>query len=226
MTATGRAGPIGFLDYLADPFTQKILLELTLQHVYLTAIPVILAVFIGVPLGVLAQRSKIAAPPILTTSSVFLTIPSLALFGLMIPIFGIGNPPVIVALTMYALLPIIRNTQSGLQSVDPAISESARGMGLSNMQRLWRIEMPNAWPIVLTGIRVATLLTVGIAAIAAVIGGDGLGIEIYNNGMRRIGSPGAFDAVLGGTLGILILAALFDGFYRLVGRFTISRGIA
>lgn len=193
---------------------------------FLTALPVALAVAIGVPLGIIAQRNKVAAPLILNTASVFLTIPSLALFSLMIPLFGIGNPPVIVALTMYALLPIIRNTVSGLHSVDPAIGESARGMGLSNLQRLWRVEMPNAWPIVLTGIRVATLLTVGIAAIAAVIGGGGLGNEIYSNGIRRIGSPGAVNAVIGGTLAILVLAAVFEGMFRIIGRFTISRGIA
>lgn len=223
--ARSKAPPINFLDYLADPFTRDVLLELSIQHALLTLVPVVVAAVLGVLFGITAHRFRYSRPAILNTASVFLTIPSLALFGLMIGVVGIGNTPVIIALTMYALLPIIRNTLSGLNSVDKSIVESARGMGMTNLQRLWKIELPLAWPVILAGLRVATQLTVGIAAVAALIGGDGLGNEIYSQGIRRIGSPGAVNAILGGTLGILILAALFDGAYQLLGRVTTSKGI-
>lgn len=192
---------------------------------WLVAVPIVVATAISLVLGILAHRQRVLRPIILTTTSTFLTIPSLALFGLLIPVVGIGSPPVVVALTMYALLAIVRNTLAGLNSVDQAVVESARGMGMSNLQRLWRIELPNAWPVILTGIRVSTVLIVGIAPIAALVGGPGFGNEIYSQGIRRIGSPGAVNAILGGTLGVVLLALLFDGFYRLVERFTVSKGL-
>lgn len=188
-------------------------------------VPIIVATTLGIGLGILANRSDVLRPVILNTTSTFLTIPSLALFSLLIPIVGIGEPPVVVALTLYALLAIVRNTLAGLNSVDQAVVESARGMGMSGMQRLWRIELPNAWPVILTGVRVSTQLIVGIAAIAALVGGPGLGNEIYSEGIRRIGSPGALNAILGGTLAILVLAFIFDVVYRGVERLTVSEGL-
>lgn len=217
---------MSFFEYLVDPFTREALLSQTVEHVTLVVVPILVATVVGVVLGIVAHRQRWLKPPILNTTSTFLTIPSLALFSLLVPLVGIGSPPVMVALTLYALLAIVRNTVSGLESVDKAVVESARGMGMSNLQRLARIELPNAWPIILTGMRVSTQLVVGIAAIAALVGGPGLGNEIYSQGIRRIGSPGAVNAILGGTLGILVLAALFDGLYRLIGRFTISKGLA
>lgn len=186
----------------------------------------LVATITGVLLGILAHRSRALRPPILNTVSTFLTIPSLALFSIMIPVVGIGDPAVYVALVLYALLPIVRNTVAGLTGVDGAVVESARGMGMSNLQRLWKIELPNAWPVILTGIRVSTQLAVGIAAIAAIIGGSGLGGEIYNEGIRRVGSPGALNALLGGTLAILVIAFLFDLSFRLIERFTVSEGLS
>ena len=214
-----------FSDYLADPFTRDVLLELTVQHAVLVVVPIVVATVLGVALGIAAHRQPLLRPAIMNTSSTFLTIPSLALFGLLIPLVGIGAPPVIVALIIYSLLPIVRNTLAGLMSVDPAVVESARGMGMSGLQRLWRIELPNAWPVILTGIRVATQLIVGIAAIAALVGGPGLGNEIFSQGIRRIGSPGALNGILGGTLAILVLAALFDVVYRVIDHFTVSEGL-
>jgi osmoprotectant transport system permease protein len=216
---------INFFEYLTDPFTRDALLEQAIAHIQISIIPIVISTLIGIPLGVMAQRSRVARPVILNTASTFLTIPSLALFGLLVGVVGIGNPPVIVALTLYALLPIIRNTLSGLQSVDPAIVESARGMGMGGFQRLWKIELPIAWPVIIAGVRVATQLTVGIAAIAVLIGGSGLGEEIYNNGIRRIGSPGVFNNILGGTLAIVVIAYVFDGILLLVERLTTSKGI-
>ncbi|MDQ3885763.1 MAG: ABC transporter permease, partial [Actinomycetota bacterium] len=150
--------------------------------------------------------------------------PSLALFGLFIPVFGLGTTPVVVALVMYALLPIVRNAIVGLRQVDPAVVESAQGMGMSRPQCLWRIELPLAWPVVLTGMRVATLIVVGIAAIGAYISGPGLGNDIFN-GLARIGSATALNLVLGGLLGVIVIAILFDLCYVLLFRLTTSRGI-
>jgi len=213
-----------FTEYLADPRTREALLQQTIEHIYLTAVPILLAVVIGLFLGILAHRSPRLRSPILSLVSTFLTIPSLALFALLIPIVGIGATPAIIALTLYALLPIVRNTVSGLFSVDNAVVESAKGMGMSATMRLWKIELPNAWPVMLAGIRVATLLTVGIAAIAALVGGPGLGQEIFT-GIRRIPATGSLESLLGGTLFIVILAVLFDLLYLALGRLTIPRGI-
>ncbi len=213
-----------FTEYLADPSTRSTLFEQSLEHIYLTAVPVLIAVVLGLVLGVVAHRSPALRQPILSVVSTFLTIPSLAFFALLIPIVGIGATPAIVALSLYALLPIVRNTVSGLQSVDQAVVESAKGMGMPAMMRLWRIELPNAWPVMLAGVRVATLLTIGIAAIAALVGGPGLGQEIFS-GIRRIPATGSLEALLGGTLFIVVLAMLFDLFYLAIGRLTIPRGI-
>lgn len=214
-----------FIDYLTAPGTMDALLEQGIDHIQLTGAAIITAVIIGVALGIIAHRSMLLRGPIINTLAIFLTIPSLAFFAILIPIVGIGAAPAYIALTAYALLPITRNTVAGLRAVDSAVVESGRGMGLNNRQRLIQMEMPVAWPIILTGIRVATLLIVGIAAIAALVGGPGLGEEIYLNGIRRIGSPGAFEALLGGTLAVLVVAFLFDIVYQVIGRFTISRGL-
>jgi osmoprotectant transport system permease protein len=213
-----------FFEYLADPFTQSVLFELGFEHILLTLLPIVLAALIGLALGITATRFPVTRPAILNTTSTFLTIPSLALFGLFIPLVGIGYPPAIIPLTMYALLPIVRNTMAGLLSVDKAVAESAKGMGLGNARRLLRIELPLAWPVILAGLRVSTQLVIGIAAIAAIVGGPGLGNEIFS-GIRRIGSAGALENLLGGTLGIVALAALFDLVYLGIGRLTIPRGL-
>lgn len=213
-----------FTEYLANPSTRRTLLDQSLEHIYLTAVPVLVAVVIGLVLGIVAHRVPQLRSPILSTVSTFLTIPSLALFALLIPLVGIGATPAIIALTMYALLPIVRNTVSGLFSVDRAVVESAKGMGMSATMRLWRIELPNAWPVMLAGIRVATLLTIGIGAIAALVGGPGLGQEIFR-GIRSIPATGSLESLLGGTLFIVLLALIFDLLYLAIGRLTIPRGI-
>jgi osmoprotectant transport system permease protein len=136
----------------------------------------------------------------------------------------LGTPPVVVALVLYSLLPIVANTIVGLRGVDPAVVESAQGMGMGPARRPVRIELPLAWPLIITGMRVSTLLIIGIAAIGAYIRGPGLGNDIFT-GLSRIGSPLAMNLVLGGVLGAVVLAILFDLFYVLVSRFTISRGI-
>lgn len=160
----------------------------------------------------------------LAVAAVALTVPSFALFALLIPIFGLGYAPTVIALINYALLPILRNTITGLQGVDPAITESAKGMGLSNFQQLSRIELPLAWPVIVAGIRTSGLLLLGIAAIAAYVNGPGLGRDIFL-GLAQIGGANALNLVLGGFLGIMLLALLFDLLMGLVGKLTTSRGL-
>ncbi|MCA1687551.1 MAG: ABC transporter permease [Actinobacteria bacterium] len=211
-----------FVEYLA--FSWDHVLELAIGHAIVVAMSLAIAVVVGVSLGVLVYRRERAANMALAVAATFLTIPSFALFGLFIPIFGLGYKPVIVGLVMYALLPILRNTVAGLRSVDPAIVESAQGMGMNARQRLLRIEMPLAWPVIIAGVRVSTMLLMGIAAIAAVVNGPGLGDDIFA-GLARIGGANALNLVLGGTLGIIVLALLFDTFFNLLSKLTTPRGI-
>ena len=189
-------------------------------------ISVVIATVIGVALGVATYQTDRPRTAVLAVTGTFLTIPSLALFTLLIqlPGLGLGAPSVVVALVMYGLLPIVRNTIVGLREVDPAIVESAMGMGMGRAERLWRVELPLAWPVVLTGVRVSTLLLIGIAAIGAYINGPGLGDEIFS-GLAQIGSASALNQVLSGTLGVIVLAILFDLFYALIFRLTTSKGI-
>jgi osmoprotectant transport system permease protein len=213
---------MSFWEYLTDNYPA--LLEQSVQHIQLVVYSVGAAIIVGVALGIAAHRSATARSGILTVTSTLLTIPSLAFFALLIPVVGIGNTAPTIALACYALLPIVRNTVTGLQSVDPAIVESAKGMGMGTWKRLRIIELPIAWPVILTGVRVATLLNVGIAAIAVLVGGDGLGQEIFR-GIRSLGSPFAPNLVYGGTLFIVIIAVLFDLFFTVLGRITTSRGV-
>ena len=213
-----------FWTYLQ--FTWQDLIQLGIDHAIVVLIAVALATVIGVALGVATYQTDRARGIVLAVTGTFLTIPSLALFTLLIqlPGLGLGARSVIVALVMYALLPIVRNTIVGLREVDPAIVESAQGMGMGRVELLWRIELPLAWPVVLTGVRVSTLLLVGIAAIGAYINGPGLGDEIFS-GLAQIGSATALNQVLSGTLGVIVLAILFDLVYVVIFRFTTSKGI-
>ena len=125
---------------------------------------------------------------------------------------------------MYSLLPIVRNTIVGLREVDPAVVESAEGMGMGRFARLFRIELPLAWPVIITGIRVSTVIIVGIAAIGAYIRGPGLGNDIFT-GISRLSSPSAPNLVMGGILGVMVIAVLFDFAYVLISRVTTSKGL-
>jgi osmoprotectant transport system permease protein len=210
-----------YLDFARDD-----VIQLTIDHVLVVLIAVALATVIGVTLGVLTYRTDRPRELVLAVTGTFLTIPSLALFGLFIAIpgLGLGGRSVVVGLVMYGLLPIVRNTIVGLREVDPAIVESAQGMGMGRTERLWRIELPLAWPVILTGMRVSTLVLIGIAAIGAYINGPGLG-ELIFSGLARIGSATALNQVLAGILGIMVLAVLFDLVYVAIFRFTTSKGL-
>lgn len=200
------------------------MLQRFVEHIALVAGCVVLASAIGMLLGLLTYRNTAMRTAAIAVTGAFLTIPSFALFVLLLGIFGLGTVPVVVALTMYGLLPVVRNTVTGLLQVDPAIVESAQGMGLSRRQRLLTIELPLAWPVVLTGIRVTTVVLAGIAAIGAIVNGPGLGYFIFN-GLSRVATPVAVDLVLTGVLGVIVVAVLLDAALALLGKLTTSEGL-
>jgi osmoprotectant transport system permease protein len=169
-----------YLNYFWDRRAE--IAALTGEHLVLVLISTLVAVAIGVPLGVALTRRPRLAKPVLGFANVVQTIPSLALFGFLIPlplIGGIGARTAIAALVVYALLPILRNTYAGVLSVDPAIIEAATGIGMTPRQRLRSVELPLALPVVLAGVRIATVVSIGLATIAAAIGAGGLGVLIY-----------------------------------------------
>ncbi|WP_433682918.1 ABC transporter permease [Nocardia sp. CA-119907] len=193
-------------------------------HVSAVVQSLLLATIVAVLIGVLVYRSPIGSAVATALASAILTVPSFALLGLLIPFLGLGVGPTITALVLYALLPILRNTIIGLASVDPAIVDAARGVGMNRLRVLARIELPLAWPSILTGMRVSTQMIMGILAIAAYAKGPGLGNLIFS-GLARLGSPNAVPQALVGTILIVVLALLLDGVFVIVGRLTTSRGI-
>jgi osmoprotectant transport system ATP-binding protein len=195
------------LEYLRQNWID--VLNDAIRHVDLTLGTMVIATVIGVAIGIATYQRPIPAALATTTTSVFLTIPSLALLGIFIGPFGLGLTNVLIALVLYALLPITRNTIVGLRGVDPAVIDAGRGMGLSRTKLLWRVRLPLAWPVILSGIRVSTQITIGIAAIGAYVKGPGLGNQIFN-GLGRFGAANSLNQVLVGTLGIIVLALLFD----------------
>lgn len=168
-------------DFFLVKYAPEIL-QHTLEHLFLVGVAISIAIIIGIPLGIFITRKTNLRQPILGVANVLQTIPSLALFGLLIPvpiIGGIGVVPAIVALTLYSLLPIIRNTYTGITGVDVAIKEAGRGMGMTDRQLLLQVEIPLAMAVILSGVRVATVIAIGIATIAAAIGAGGLGVFIF-----------------------------------------------
>jgi osmoprotectant transport system permease protein len=183
--------------------------DLTLEHVVLVAIALSIAALIGIPTGVWLARKEAFRGVVLGFTNVVQTIPSLALFGFLIPlpfIGGIGKRTAIVALVLYALLPILRNTLTGILGVDRAVVESALAMGMTGRQRLFRVELPLAAPTILAGVRVATVTTIGTATIAAAIGGGGLGVFIFR-GLASVDS----SQILAGAVPAALLALAADG---------------
>jgi osmoprotectant transport system permease protein len=185
------------------------ILRLTGEHLSLVGISMAIAIVLGVPLGVVGARNPFARRWLLGLASVFQTIPSLALFGFLIPIpfiGGIGKQTVIVALVLYGLLPILRNTYLGIATVDPSVCDSAVAMGMTEGQLLWQVQLPLAARTIIGGIRVATVTTIGTATIAAAIGGGGLGVFIF----RGVASVDTAQ-ILAGAIPSAIMALAADG---------------
>lgn len=196
-----------FYEFFIDRFDD--IMKLVGQHMQITGIAVILAIIIGVPLGIFITRYKNASRYVLGTANVFQTLPSLALFGLVIPFLGIGITPSIFVLFLYALLPIIKNTYIGINNVSASTIEAGKGMGMKSFQILTMVELPLALPVIMGGIRISTVINIGTATIASLIGAGGLGdfifkgISMNNNNYTLAGAiPTAIlalsiDAILG-----------------------------
>lgn len=187
------------------------ILQLALEHLLIVLVAAVVAVMLGVTLGVLITYSRPAAAALLYASQVIMTIPSLALLGMLLPLFGIGYRTGVTALILYSLLPIIRNTYTGIREIDPAVIEAARGMGMRETAILRRIKLPLAWPVILAGVRTAVVMVVGIAAIASYIGAGGLGQFIF----RGI-SQWNLQLVLLGAICVSVLAVAADLLLRWV----------
>ena len=182
--------------------------ELTLEHLWLVGVSILLAVLVGIPLGIAVSRWPALHRPVLGGANIIQTIPSLALFGFLLPAPWIGaraDRLAILALTLYALLPLIRNTYAGIRGVDPAVVEAARGMGLTNRQLLLQVQLPLAMGVIVAGIRVATVISVGLATIAAAIGAGGLGEYIFR-GLAMVNNA----VILAGAIPAAVMALLAD----------------
>jgi osmoprotectant transport system permease protein len=183
-------------------------MQLTLEHLWMVGCSIFLAILIGLPLGVLITRWPVLNKPILGSANIIQTIPSLALFGFLLPAPWIGaraDRLAILALTLYALLPLIRNTYVGIRGVDPSVIEAGRGMGMTSSQLLWQVELPLSLSVIIAGVRVATVICVGLATIAAAIGAGGLGEYIFR-GLAMVNN----QVILAGAIPAAVMALLAD----------------
>ncbi|WP_293781827.1 ABC transporter permease [uncultured Aeromicrobium sp.] len=203
----------------------SVLSFLAYQHLSLVVQTLVVATVLAIVVGVLASRTRWGADAAQAFSAIGLTVPSYALLGLLVGILSIGVLPSVIALVFFGFLPILRNVVVGLAAVDPDLIESARGMGMSRVSTLVRLELPLAWPVIMTGVRVSAQMLMGVAAIAAYALGPGLGGYIFS-GISRTGGANATNAIVAGTLGILILAVVLDVVLNLLTRFTTSKGIS
>src|SRR5215467_830626 len=182
--------------------------DLTLEHLWLVGLSTVFAMLIGIPLGIAIAHRQFLNKPVLASANIIQTIPSLALFGFLLPVPWLGDRAerlAILALTLYALLPLIRNTYAGIRGVDPAVVEAGRGMGLTDRQLLFQVELPLALSVIIAGVRVATVISVGLATIAAAIGAGGLGEYIFR-GLAMVNN----QLILVGAIPAAALALLAD----------------
>ncbi|WP_293791112.1 ABC transporter permease [uncultured Corynebacterium sp.] len=194
------------------------------QHASLVIQSVAIATIIALAVAVLVTRYSKLAPFANAFSAIGLTLPSFALLGLLIPLMGIGTMPAVLAVVFYAALPILRNAVVGLQAVDPVLVESARGQGMGALETFFKVEFPLAWPVIMTGIRVSTQMSMGVAAIAAYVLGPGFGSYIFR-GLAQAGGQNAMYYAIVGTVGVVIVALIVDAALILLGRITTSKGI-
>src|SRR5881396_2021638 len=197
---------MNFWQFVLQNHTE--ILELTLEHLWLVAVSTVLAVLIGIPLGILITRRPVLNKPVLGFANIIQTVPSLALFGFLLPTPWIGERAgrlAILALMLYSLLPMIRNTYAGIAGVDRAIIEAARGMGLTDWQLLYKVELPLAASVILAGIRIAVVISIGLATIAAAIGAGGLG-ELIFRGLAMVNNA----VILAGAVPAALMALTAD----------------
>ena len=200
-----------FFSYMMN--NSERIFRMTLQHLQMVGIAVLLATAIGIPVGVAASRNSTLRRWSLTFANVMQTVPSLALFGFLIPATGIGAGTAVIALALYALLPVLRNTYVGIAGVDRAVIEAARGMGMTQRQMLWQVELPLAMGVILAGVRVAAVTSVGLATIAAAVGAGGLGTFIFQ-GLTMLNN----NVILAGAVPAAILAVLADAGFGWIER--------
>lgn len=201
------------------------IMAMTITHITIVGAAVGFAILTGVPIGIAITQNQKAADAVLYVASIIVTVPSVALFGLMIPILskighGIGWLPAVIAILLYSQLPIIRNTYTAITNVDPALREAARGMGMTSFQRLLRVEIPIAFPIIMAGVRTAVVMNIGVAAIAAYIGAGGLGVLIS----RGISQTDPRQLIVG-AVAVSILAIICDWVLLLIQKILTPAGI-
>jgi len=185
-----------------------------LQHLQITILAISIAILVGVPLGILISYIKPLNKPVLGFANLVQAIPSIAILGFLVPFLGIGEKPAIFMVVLFSLLPIIRNTATGLASVNPETAEAAKGIGMTNLQVLLRIKLPLALPVIMAGIRISVVTSVGLVTIAAFIGAGGLGYLIYS-GIRTVNS----NLILSGAIPACILALTVDWLGGLIEKF-------
>jgi osmoprotectant transport system permease protein len=213
---------MGFVEFVQDRW--PVLSFLAYQHMSLVVQTLILATVIALVIGMLIYRSPVGVALGNSLTAVGLTIPSYALLGVLVGIVGLGVVPSVILLVFFGIFPILRNVVVGLNGVDETLIESARGMGMSRFATLIRLELPLAWPVIMTGVRISAQMLMGIAAIAAYALGPGLGGYIFS-GISRMGGANATNSIVAATVGILILAVVLDTVLNFFTRLTVPRGI-
>ena len=211
------------VDYIIGNW--RTILYLTWQHTTIVGVAVGLAIVTGIPLGIAAAQNRRLASVVLYTASIIMTIPSMAMFGVLIPLLalvnrGIGYVPAVIAIFLYSQLPIISNTYAAFRSIDPSLREVARGLGMTRLQRLRLAEMPMVLPVIISGVRTAIVLNIGIAAIAAYIGAGGLGLLI-RSGITQTDTR----QIVAGAIAVSVLALVADGLFALLQKRLTSPGL-
>ncbi|MGP9607952.1 ABC transporter permease [Arthrobacter sp. MYb211] len=209
-------------DFFGERYRQ--ILFASWQHLWLVAQCLVLATIIAVLIAVLVYRSKSLSGVANGISAIGLTIPSFALIGLLIVPFGFGVLPAVIVVTFFAALPILRNAIVGLNNIEPTVVESAKGIGMSRMKTLISVELPMAWPVILTGVRISAQMVMGVAAVVSYALGPGLGGYIFS-GLSRLGGANSLESVITGVVGVVILALILDLILLGIGRLTTPRGI-
>jgi osmoprotectant transport system permease protein len=202
------------------------IIRLTIEHLYLVSIAVGAAILSGVPIGILITKDKQLADAVLYVASVIITIPSVAMFGLMIPLLslvnrGIGFWPAAIAIFLYSQLPIIRNTYTAINNIDPALREAAKGMGMNDWQRLAKVEIPLAVPVIMAGVRMAVVMNIAVATIAVYIGAGGLG-TIINEGITGTNSV----KLIVGAVAVSLLAIIADYLFLFIQKLLTPKGLS